>query len=175
MVIEEKEYAYGGHDRRNVSGVYWAKPGQEPPGGTFRCEILQGFALRSRDEIDNVIREVNRLSLYKASLLTRAKTHQASHKFQGPTWNLLTKNCNHFTSYLCQELTGRPAPAWLNRAASIGIALPCVVPRELLAPPDAETADGELVEDDEANERTAMLRTGHLAVDDSDDDSSEQG
>ena len=48
----------------------------------------------------------------------------------GTSYNLLTKNCNHFTSYLCQKLTGRPAPSWLNRAASIGVALPCVVPRE---------------------------------------------
>lgn len=43
----------------------------------------------------------------------------------GTSYNLLTKNCNHFTSYLCEKLTGRSAPSWLNRAASIGVALPC--------------------------------------------------
>lgn len=48
----------------------------------------------------------------------------------GTSYNLLTKNCNHFTSYLCEKLTSRSAPSWLNRAASIGVALPCVVPRE---------------------------------------------
>lgn len=53
-------------------------------------------------------------------------------------------------------LTSRPAPSWLNRAASIGVALPCVVPKEWIAPPDADTADGELL-DEEDDERAAML------------------
>lgn len=76
----------------------------------------------------------------------------------GTSYNLLTKNCNHFTSYLCQKLTGRPAPSWLNRAASIGVALPCVVPREWIAPPDHDTADGELLDEDFEDERSSMLR-----------------
>lgn len=73
------------------------------------------------------------------------------------------------------QLTGKNAPSWLNRAATIGVALPCIVPRELLAPPDVETANGELVEDEdsEGDENTAMLR-GHRRYperDDSDYDS----
>lgn len=84
---------------------------------------------------------------------------QASEEFQGTSYNLLTKNCNHFTSYLCEKLTGRPAPAWVNRAASIGVALPCVVPREWIAPPDYDTADGELLDED-FDERSSMLRHG---------------
>jgi len=59
-----------------------------------------------------------------------------------------------------ERLTGRPGPGWLNRAASIGVALPCVVPKEWIAPPDFETADGELLEDDElhnSHERSRML------------------
>jgi deubiquitinase DESI2 len=122
--------------------VYWTKPKSEPPGGTFRCEILQGFTLAAQSEIDTIIRE-------------------ASEEFQGTAYNLLTKNCNHFTSYLCQKLTGRPGPGWLNRAASIGVALPCVVPREWIEPPDFDTADGELVDEEEqerADERSRMLR-----------------
>ena len=49
----------------------------------------------------------------------------------------------------------------MNRAASIGVALPCVVPKEWIAPPDFETADGELMDDEERNEsheRSGMLR-----------------
>ncbi|KAF2085121.1 DUF862-domain-containing protein [Saccharata proteae CBS 121410] len=140
VVIKDREYAYGGHDRPRVSGVYWTRPGLEPPGGTFRCEILQGFSFRSEDELQAIIIE-------------------ASEKFQGTSYNLLTNNCNHFTSYLCERLTAKPAPAWLNRAASIGVALPCVVPREWIAPPDHDTAEGELVDEeaDEDDERAAML------------------
>lgn len=85
--------------------------------------------------------------------------YQASDQFHGPSYNLLTKNCNHFTSYLCEKLTGRPAPSWINRAASIGVALPCVVPREWIAPPDYDTADGELLDEDFDDERSSMLRS----------------
>lgn len=141
VVIKDREYAYGGHDQHGMTGVYFTKPGLEPPGGTFRTQILHGFSFRPEEELKDVILE-------------------ASQKFQGTSYNLLTKNCNHFTSYLCEKLTGRPAPSWLNRAASIGVALPCVVPREWIAPPDHDTADGELLdEEDFEDERSSMLRS----------------
>ena len=141
-MINNREYAFGGHDRRGMTGVFWTKPRMEPPGGTFKCEILQGFTVSSHAEIEKIIRD-------------------ASEEFQGTSYNLLSRNCNHFTAYLCEKLTGRPGPAWLNRAASIGVALPCVVPKEWIAPPDFETADGELVLDDDdlitSHERSRML------------------
>ncbi|KAK0618098.1 PPPDE putative peptidase domain-containing protein [Bombardia bombarda] len=144
VVIDGKEYAYGGHERRGVTGVYWTKPKTEPPGGTFKCEILHGFTIAPQSEIDAIIRDI-------------------SEEFLGSAYNLLTKNCNHFTSYLCQRLTGRPGPGWLNRAASIGVALPCVVPRDWIEPPEFNTTDGELLdEEDEGNnadERSRMLRS----------------
>ncbi|KAK5168426.1 uncharacterized protein LTR77_006996 [Saxophila tyrrhenica] len=140
VVIRNKEYAYGGHNRRNVTGVYWTKPNFEPPGGTFRCSILQGFTFRTEAEIDAIVKEV-------------------SDEFLGTNYNLLTNNCNHFTNALCERLTSKPAPAWLNRAASVGLALPCVVPKEWIQPPDADTADGELLdeEDEDEEEHSAML------------------
>ncbi|KAG6011805.1 hypothetical protein E4U43_008119 [Claviceps pusilla] len=140
VVINGKEYAYGGHDKRGATGVYWTKPKTEPPGGTFRCELLHGFTLASQEEIDSALRT-------------------ASEEFLGTSYNLLTRNCNHFTSYLCQKLTGNPGPGWLNRAASIGVALPCVVPREWIQPPEYETANGELLdeEEDAADESSRML------------------
>jgi hypothetical protein len=142
VVINHREYAFGGHDKRGMTGVYWTKPRTEPPGGTFKCEILHGFTVAPQAEVDAIIKE-------------------ASDAFQGTAYNLLNKNCNHFTAYLCEKLTGRSGPGWLNRAASIGVALPCVVPREWIAPPDYDTADGELLDEDEHNdshERSRMLR-----------------
>ncbi|KAK4105435.1 DUF862-domain-containing protein [Parathielavia hyrcaniae] len=150
VVINGKEYAYGGHDRRGLTGVYWTKPRSEPPGGTFRCEYLHGFTLAPQNEIDAIVRE-------------------ASEEFLGTAYNLLTKNCNHFTSYLCERLTGKPAPGFLNRAASIGVALPCVVPREWIEVPDFDAADGALLDEEEEeetlhrhrrdSERARMLRS----------------
>ncbi|KAL2270172.1 hypothetical protein VTJ83DRAFT_2356 [Remersonia thermophila] len=145
VVINNREYAYGGHDQPELTGVYWTLPRVEPPGGTFRCEILHGFTLAAPEEIDAILLE-------------------ASDAFRGTGYNLLTRNCNHFTSYLCEKLTGKPAPAFLNRAASIGVALPCVVPKQWVEPPDFETAEGELVEDAAAHahgrsEQDRMLRS----------------
>ncbi|GAA5883947.1 hypothetical protein JCM3774_001477 [Rhodotorula dairenensis] len=50
-----------------------------------------------------------------------------------PDWNgtkyrLLERNCNTFTHELVWRLTGRRAPAWLNRAAWVATAIPCIVP-----------------------------------------------
>ncbi|KAF2018967.1 DUF862-domain-containing protein [Aaosphaeria arxii CBS 175.79] len=161
VVINDKEYAYGGHDQRGVTGVYYTRPKQEPPGGTWRQSVLHGFSFRPEEEVKAIILE-------------------ASNEFQGTSYNLLTRNCNHFTSYLCEKLTSRCAPGWINRAASIGVALPCVVPREWIAPPDHDTADGELLDEDFEDERSAMLRgdqrTRHrMSDEDSEDRDSEAG
>jgi hypothetical protein len=48
-------------------------------------------------------------------------------------------------------LTSRPAPAWLNRAARIGVALPCLVPREWVTPPDYDS------DEEAADEETRMI------------------
>ena len=140
----DREYAFGGHDRPNLSGVYWTTPRTLPPGGTFRCELMQGFTFRGEQEIEDIVKE-------------------ASGQFLGTSYNLLSNNCNHFTSFLCEKLVGRAAPAWINRAAGIGIALPCVVPKEWVAPPDHETMDGELMDENglEEDERTSMLRVDY--------------
>lgn len=45
-----------------MSGVYWTRPKLEPPGGTFRCEILHGFTFFSQQEITDIINEVRRLN-----------------------------------------------------------------------------------------------------------------
>lgn len=125
-----------------MTGVYWTRPKTEPPGGTFTYEVLHGFTLATQEEIE-------------------ATLHSVSNEFLGPSYNLLTKNCNHFTSYLCEKLTGTPGPAWLNRAAKIGIMFPCLVPKAWIDPPEYDEMDGELLEDEEddrvTNERSRML------------------
>ncbi|KAK5014787.1 hypothetical protein LTR39_002965 [Cryomyces antarcticus] len=141
VVIKDKEYAYGGHDQPGVSGVYWTSPQSELPGATYRCKLVQGLSSHSDAEIQDTINE-------------------AARKFQGTTYNILTNNCNHFTSYLCEQLTSKPTPTWLNRAARIGLAFPCVVPKAWLSPPNYDTADGELIDEGEEDEHAAMLPSG---------------
>ncbi|KAI9684811.1 MAG: hypothetical protein M1829_000186 [Trizodia sp. TS-e1964] len=137
VVINDREYAYGGHDKQDITGVYSTAPRTEPPGGTFKCGILHGFTIRTEQEIAVI----------------------ASEAFLGTSYNLLSNNCNHFTSYLCAALTSRAAPRWLNRAACIGMALPCVVPRDWIAPPDYDDVHGELVDEELEDERARMIYT----------------
>jgi deubiquitinase DESI2 len=132
-----REFAFGGHDTPGVSGVYATQPQQEPPGGTFRRGLVQGVTFRTDDELGLVLDE-------------------AAQRFQGTRYNLLNCNCNHFTSFLCAKLTNKAPPGWLNRAASIALTLPCVVPRDWLTLPDYASVNGELLIEEE-EDRRAML------------------
>lgn len=64
VVIGDREYAYGGHDQRGMTGVYFTKPGQEPPGGTFRQAILHGFSFRPEEELTDIIHQVRGCLVY---------------------------------------------------------------------------------------------------------------
>jgi hypothetical protein len=75
VVIGDKEYAYGGHDRRDVTGVYWTKPGLEPPGGTFKQAILHGFSFRPAEELDAIIQEVYDTVYMKRTQVTCPRPH----------------------------------------------------------------------------------------------------
>ncbi|KAL8807432.1 MAG: hypothetical protein Q9223_002906 [Gallowayella weberi] len=138
-----REYAFGAlflpasHSRSKpeATGVYHTPPGLEPEDARFRCSLLQGVSLLSPAELEGVVKQV-------------------SNDFKGAEYNLLTNNCNHFSSRLCERLTGQEAPRWMNRAAGIGVALPCLVPREWIGSAEQEfdSEDGE-----EVHERRELM------------------
>ncbi|CAG8520637.1 22125_t:CDS:2 [Cetraspora pellucida] len=68
--------------------------------------VLMGHTSLSREEVKNVIDGLSK-------------------EWSGNSYNLLTRNCNHFTSELCNILVGKPAPNWINRAAKLGTLFPC--------------------------------------------------
>lgn len=41
-------------------------------------------------------------------------------EWQGFAYNVLTKNCHHFSQALCERLGVGPLPAWLNGLATTG-------------------------------------------------------
>ncbi|KAG4303318.1 hypothetical protein PCK1_000282 [Pneumocystis canis] len=128
VVVGDKEYAYGGHHIENVSGIYTTIPRTLPPGGRFRTCIRYGFITMTLDEIEQIIYDVGK-------------------EFQGPSYNLLTRNCNHFTSHLLYRLTSLSTPKWLNRAAAIGVTFPYMVPSGWIGPQTVESdANIELFE-----------------------------
>lgn len=77
-----------------------------------------------------------------------------SDEFTGTSYNLLSRNCNHFTEEFVKRLNDRTIPYWINRAAKLGNMFPCVVPWEWIQPPElsqeAEDEEEEEVEDDDS-------------------------
>ena len=120
LVVNGDEYTYGGHPEAST-GVFSAPPG-EAPGCVFRQAILLGEVSLSHSQIRDTISSL-------------------SASFLGSEYNLLTNNCNHFTSALATALTGEPIPAWINRLATLGTWFPCLLPPGLAPPPPPETAD----------------------------------
>ncbi|EPQ29739.1 uncharacterized protein PFL1_02959 [Pseudozyma flocculosa PF-1] len=61
----------------------------------------------------------------------------------GTRYDLLARNCNHFTDAACRLLVGTGIPGWINRSANLGRSVVWAVPKSLL---DIET--GILLDDD---------------------------
>lgn len=72
-----------------------------------------------------------------------------SDEFTGTSYNLLSRNCNHFTEEFVKRLNNKTIPYWINRAAKLGNMFPCVVPWEWIQPPElAQEAEEENDDDD---------------------------
>ncbi|KAK4770546.1 hypothetical protein SAY87_031078 [Trapa incisa] len=104
------EYAFGAHDYAS-SGVFEVEP-RQCPGFKFRKSIFIGTT--SLDPVQ----------------VRQFMEHQAS-SYNGDTYHLISKNCNHFCKDICYQLTGKPIPKWVNRLAKIGSICNCVLPESL--------------------------------------------
>ncbi|KAL0329510.1 UNVERIFIED_CONTAM: DeSI-like protein [Sesamum radiatum] len=98
------EYGFGAHDYP-TSGVFEVEP-RSCPGFIFRRSILLGSTDMSRSEF-------------------RSFMEHLSNKYHGDTYHLISKNCNHFTDEVCQRLTGKPIPGWVNRLARVLSVIVC--------------------------------------------------
>ncbi|KAL8232293.1 hypothetical protein R6Q57_002071 [Mikania cordata] len=93
------EYAFGYHEQ-STTGVYEGKPAEWEQ-FTFRKQILIGWTEMSLPEIRGLMEEL-------------------AGDYKGNSYELITRNCNHFCNDACIRLTGNPIPTWINRLARIG-------------------------------------------------------
>lgn len=100
------EYGFGAHEYP-TSGIFEVEP-RNCPGFIFRRSILLGSTNMSGSEF-------------------RSFMECLSSKYHGDSYHLIAKNCNHFTDEVCQELTGKPIPAWINRLARVGENSLCII------------------------------------------------
>ncbi|KAF5819200.1 putative PPPDE peptidase domain, PPPDE putative peptidase domain superfamily [Helianthus annuus] len=104
------EYAFGAHEHP-TTGIFEVEP-RKCPGFTFRKSILIG-------RTDYGPREV------------RSFIEKLATEFTGNSYNLITRNCNHFCNDMCLRLTKRAIPSWVNRLARLGFLCNCVLPASL--------------------------------------------
>ncbi|XP_021761083.1 deSI-like protein At4g17486 isoform X3 [Chenopodium quinoa] len=78
----------------------------------LRKTILIGWTELEAEEVKKVMKEFSK-------------------EYKGNAYNLITKNCNHFSNDVCKKLTGNHIPTWVNRLARIGMVFNCVIPASI--------------------------------------------
>ncbi|CAN4081478.1 unnamed protein product [Withania somnifera] len=110
VIVHGVEYAFGAHEHP-TTGIFEVEP-KQCPGFTFRKSILIGRTDLGPKEV-------------------RAFMEKLAEEYSGNSYNLITKNCNHFCGDVCVRLTGKPIPRWVNRLARLGFLCNCVLPASL--------------------------------------------
>ncbi|GMI84272.1 hypothetical protein HRI_002096500 [Hibiscus trionum] len=151
--VHGKEYGFGAHDFSS-SGVFQVEP-KRCPRFTYRCSISFGTINMPLSEFRALIEKM--ASLYR-----------------GNSYNLIYKNCNHFTDDVVRILTGKNIPRWVNRLARIGALFSCLLPGSLqvtnVKVPDYETEDGtetlSTIAPCDSDELQGTLKKGGLQIKD---------
>lgn len=104
------EYAFGAHDYP-TSGVFEVEP-RQCPGFKFRKSIFIGITSLDSTQV-------------------REFMERQSARYNGDTYHLIVKNCNHFCKDICYKLTGKSIPTWVNRLARLGSICNCILPEAL--------------------------------------------
>ncbi|XP_071733239.1 deSI-like protein At4g17486 [Rutidosis leptorrhynchoides] len=133
------EYAFGAHDYP-TSGVFEVEP-RQCPGFKFRRSILIGTTCLNPLQVREFIEH-----------------HAAS--YNGDTYHLIAKNCNHFCNDICYKLTGKHIPKWVNRLAKLGSTFNFVLP-EALKVSAVQQSPNRLTYDNESEKR--MLRSSSFS------------
>ncbi|KAH6772500.1 PPPDE putative thiol peptidase family protein [Perilla frutescens var. hirtella] len=121
------EYGFGAHEYP-TSGVFEVEP-RSCPGFIFRRAIHLGSTDMSRGEF-------------------RSFMEHLSSDYHGDTYNLISKNCNHFTDEVSQRLTGKAIPGWVNRLARLGSFCNCLLPESIQATTVTHLTDVEMCSED---------------------------
>nr|BAK06228.1 predicted protein [Hordeum vulgare subsp. vulgare] len=112
--VHGMEYGFGAHDFSS-SGVFEVQS-KCCPGFVYRKTVWLGTTDMSREDFRSFIERL-------------------AGKYHGNTYNLISKNCNHFTDGVCKNLTGKPIPGWVNRLARVGSVFDCLLPESVQVSP----------------------------------------
>ncbi|CAI9100205.1 OLC1v1037150C1 [Oldenlandia corymbosa var. corymbosa] len=110
--VHGMEYGFGAHDYP-ISGVFEVEP-KSCPGFVYRTSVSLGKIDMPPSEFRTFIESV-------------------ASEYHGDTYNLISKNCNHFTDDMARRLLGKGIPGWVNRLAHAGAFCSCLLPESLQA------------------------------------------
>ncbi|KAF7828456.1 deSI-like protein [Senna tora] len=144
------EYGFGAHEYP-TSGVFEVEP-RSCPGFIFRRSVFLGTTDMSHSE-------------FRSFMETLAS------KYHGDTYHLIAKNCNHFTDEVCQELTGKPIPAWVNRLARVvsGSFCNCLLPESLQVAAVGHIPEHFAYSDDDGSDSGGVLSSSVESEDEESD------
>ncbi|XP_074560683.1 deSI-like protein At4g17486 [Curcuma longa] len=98
QVYGDEEWSFGFCEQG--SGVFSCPPGRNPM-YTYRERIVLGETDCSIFKVNQILRELSRT-------------------WPGQSYDLLSKNCNHFCDTFCEKLGVPKLPGWINRFANAG-------------------------------------------------------
>ncbi|KAJ3680579.1 hypothetical protein LUZ60_016857 [Juncus effusus] len=105
--VHGMEYGYGAHEYP-TSGVFEVSP-RICPGFHFKQSLKLGSTDMSVSDFQTFIQDM-------------------ASRYHGDCYNLISKNCNHFTDEVSVCLTGKGIPGWVNRLARLGSYFNCLLP-----------------------------------------------
>lgn len=97
-VFGDEEWSFGYCEEG--SGVFSCPSGKNPM-YTYRECVVLGKTDRSTSKVNQLLRELSR-------------------EWPGESYDLLSKNCNHFCDELCERVGVPKLPGWVNRFANAG-------------------------------------------------------
>ncbi|XP_026379955.1 uncharacterized protein LOC113274786 [Papaver somniferum] len=98
QVYGDEEWSFGYCEQG--TGVFSCPPSKNPM-YTYRECIVLGTTTASIYKVNQILRELSR-------------------EWPGESYDLLSKNCNHFCDEFCERLDVPKIPAWVNRFANAG-------------------------------------------------------
>ncbi|KAL7535823.1 hypothetical protein ACHAXR_008906 [Thalassiosira sp. AJA248-18] len=102
-----KEYSFA-----SGGGIFDSSP-KEAPGAKYRVSIELGSFDGGSSELQSAISDLR-------------------DEFGPDRYNLIRRNCNHFSNALSWRLLGRSIPGHVNRLADFGVCCSCLLPKKLL-------------------------------------------